>query len=381
MKLPFMIPVLYTSLVVAIWSFFAMSEYALINRDYQTEYRDARKARVNAAENFIIGVPFNNESPSSVQAVNDLEKALYRINASGGIMGKPAVLRKEGNVRSTLSYYGYLEEVCAPFDTAVCIGPFDTRHLVSGRAITHEKAVPYISPAAEKINGIPPLGNDNFVGFYPELRYFTDAVYGDIIRRNIRSILFICPDRDSYGDLFCTDIESRFKGQSFSGIYRVNYLFPLRESPGVLLDTYLRNPELEAIIFAGVNRDIRNLADILKGYRLRIPVYTTNVISVKTAAVYQGIQWQIPVLEIEGRELNITGVPEQGMNSSYTIPELILNTLKRVLERSEYDPATLPADLRLEIRKINENIDSRMSIRLESISGENADDANSTPET
>ena len=39
MKLPFMIPVLYTSLVVAIWSFFAMSEYALINRDYQTRFR------------------------------------------------------------------------------------------------------------------------------------------------------------------------------------------------------------------------------------------------------------------------------------------------------------------------------------------------------
>ena len=203
------------------------------------------------------------------------------------------------------------------------------------------------------------------MGFYPELHYFTDAVYDDIIRRNIRSILFICPDRDSYGDLFCTDIESRFKGKSFMGIYRVNYLFPLNESPSVLLDTYLHNPELGAIVFAGVNRDISNLARILSGYNLRVPVYTTNVISVKTAGGYSDISWQIPVLEIEGRELNITGIPDTGNNSSYTIPELILNTLKRVLDSSEYDPATLPVSLRREIREINENIDSRMSIRLE----------------
>ena len=365
MKVSFMIPVLYTSLVVAVWTFFAMSEYALINRDFQEEYRDARKARVSAAENFIIGVPYNSESPTSVQAVSDLEMALDKINASGGIMGKQAVLRKEGNVRSTISYYGYLEEVCTPFDTAVCIGPFDTRHLVSGRAITHEKAVPYISPVAEKVNGLPALSDDNFVGFYPELHYFTDAVYDDIIRRNIRSILFICPDRDSYGDLFCTDIESRFKGKSFMGIYRVNYLFPLNESPSVLLDTYLHNPELGAIVFAGVNRDISNLARILSGYNLRVPVYTTNVISVKTAGGYSDISWQIPVLEIEGRELNITGIPDTGNNSSYTIPELIMNTLKRVLDSSVYDPATLPVSLRREIREINENIDSRMSIRLE----------------
>lgn len=366
MKIPYMLPVVYTSLVVLLWAVFAFSEYTLINRDFQEEYRDARKARVAASESFIIGVPYNNESPTSVQAVNDLEKAAEKINAAGGIMGRKVVLRKEGQVRSTVSYYAYLEEVCAPFDTAVCIGPFDTRHLISGRAITHEKSVPYISPAAEKINGLPPLDNDNFVGFYPELRHFTDVVFNDIAGKDIKSILFICPDRDSYGDLFCTDIESRFKGKSFLGIYRVNYLFPLNEAPSVLMDTYLQNPDLGAIVFAGINRDLPNLARILRDYNINVPVYTSNVISAKTASVYNGIAWHIPVLEIAGQELNTTGVPGS-VKSSYTISELILRTLKRVLESTEYDPGTLPDNLRREVTEINESIEARKNIRLEKL--------------
>ena len=90
-----------------------------------------------------------------------------------------------------------------------------------------------------------PMGDRERAAIFNRLR-------GDIAGKDIKSILFICPDRDSYGDLFCTDIESRFKGKSFLGIYRVNYLFPLNETPSVLMDTYLQNPDLGAIVFAGM---------------------------------------------------------------------------------------------------------------------------------
>lgn len=288
MSLALLIFVLYYT------GFLELSNWA--GRDERSQHAEKRTKAVRTAKKLVIGSVFSDKDQPAAESVRGAELAAELLQSQG----------KNIQYITVPSCHKYpemateVQKLCADYNVSAILGPGNSEMLSSIRALTHFYALPLISPITVHPDKLPVLEKDNYVSFFPSLEKWVDAILTHMKNNNIRKVLIISPGEGAYGEIFSSVLERT--GKDFLGdfkIYRMNYQQPLRAGHfGNTMANYGGQHQVDAIFFGGVESDLPELIELLKGHDLKLPVYVSDDITLKDVPEDAQIHLFLPEAEV-----------------------------------------------------------------------------------
>lgn len=246
---------------------------SFIDREHRGHYVDLRARAVNASPEYILGAVYNDGDWADVETMRGVSLAVEVINSQKP--GKPCKLVARGTAYTKPLNNAAIQDFADAPDTAVLIGPFESVHIPSSRALTQFYGLPLLSPLTVASEKLPPLEPDNFVTVFPPLQLWVRAVLDHMEQHGIKRLFILSPDVGSYGDIFCTELERGSRGRhGFDQVFRFNYQEPLRRHDiERLLLSRTGEQKFDAIFYGGTFKDFAEFASILKDNTITLPVY------------------------------------------------------------------------------------------------------------
>lgn len=249
---------------------------SLIDREHRGHYVAARAGAVNASPEYILGAVYNDRDWADVETMRGVALAVDIVN--GRQPGKPYRLVTRSTAYTKPLNNADIQRFAGALDTAAVIGPFESVHIPSSRALTQFYGLPLLSPVTVASEKLPSLEPDNFVTVFPPLKLWVKAVLDHMEQHGIKRLFILSPEVGSYGDIFCTELERDSRSRhGFDQVFRLNYQEPLRQQDiERLLRSHVGNQKFDAIFFGGLFEDFAEFSTILKDNSIALPVYGSD---------------------------------------------------------------------------------------------------------
>ncbi|MDR1044895.1 MAG: hypothetical protein LBP33_07230 [Candidatus Adiutrix sp.] len=243
------------------------------DREHREHYTALRARAVDAAPEYILGAVYNAADWADAETLRGVSLAVDVVNS-----GDPAK-RFRLETRGTASSRPLNNEAVQRFadapETAVLIGPFESFHIPSSRALTQFYGLPLVSPKTVVSEKLPVLDPDNFVTGFPPLELWVRATLDHMEKQALRKVLILSSGAGTYGDIVCTALERGSRDRrGFDQVFRLNYQQPLRrQALERLLRSLAGEQGFEAVFFGGTLRDFVEFLPILRDNGIYLPVY------------------------------------------------------------------------------------------------------------
>lgn len=252
---------------------------SFIDREHRSHYASLRAEAVNASPEYVLGTVYDEGDWADVEAVQGAALAVDIVNGKASASGgKPYKLLTHGGAHAKTQNNAAIQSFVDALDTAVVIGPFESVHIPSSRALTQFYGLPLVSPVTLASDKLPPLDPDNFATLFPPLTSWTTAVLDHMEQRGVKNLFILSPGVGTYGDIFCTELERNSRRrQEFDHVFRLNYQEPLRRRDiERLLRSRAGEQVFQAIFFGGLYQDFVEFSEILGDNHISLPVYGSD---------------------------------------------------------------------------------------------------------
>ncbi|MDL2216449.1 hypothetical protein LJB81_01790 [Desulfovibrio sp. OttesenSCG-928-M14] len=252
---------------------------SFIDREHRSHYASLRAEAVNASSAYVLGAVYDDGDWADVEAVQGAALAVDMVNSQGVTAGdKPYKLLTKSEAHTKTLNNAAMQHFADALDTAAVIGPFESVHIPSSRALTQFYALPLVSPVTVVSDKLPPLDPDNYVTLFPPLTLWTTAVLDHMEQHGVTKLFILSSGAGTYGDIFCTELERNSRRrQEFEQVFRLNYQEPLRRRD---IERLLRNRAgeqvFQAIFFGGLYQGFVELSEILRDNHITLPVYGSD---------------------------------------------------------------------------------------------------------
>ncbi len=340
-----------------------------MDQDYREDLHIDRINSVNSSSKLNISMIFDAKDFAQSEYAEGVLKAVALINKNGGIKGRLLNLSVDDTASDKRKYLALLEKYCRPTDVAICIGPFDANYVVSGRALTHEAAVPYLSVVPVMNEKLPVLADENFVSYSPNINDLAKPLLKSMIDDDVNNIIILSPEGDSYGSMFSTVIERKLSLQpNAKGIFHISYQQPFsKEQFSRILDFYIKDKNINNVFFSGNSKELESFVEILKGYDSEVTIYGTQLLqddaTVKNASNFN---WRLPVFDfLKANSKVADNLQKLDNTTSYrsVIGASMIFTFSDILEKQKkYDPNSIVNTMKKEIaeRFLDENLNQKI---------------------
>lgn len=339
-----------------------------IDREHRDHYEAQRTKAVNAASAYIMGVVYNDEDPVDKDTLQGIKLALEMVNARAP--DKPLKLLTSV-AQSKILYNEAIQAFAEDPNTALAIGPFDSTHIPSARALTQFYGLPLVSPSTVVSEKLPPLEPDNFVTLFPPLAQWAKAVLDHMERNKVKNLCILSSGKGTYSDIFCTALERESHNrQSFEQIFRINYQAPLRRQD---IERTVRNhaqdQKFDAIFFGGTMLDFPECMELLKENSISLPLYGSDDLLPGIASLPRAFDLYLPlaVWKGPGSEFTTQWQQRHGAKPDYNIlfgAETVF-ALADLLGEKGYSARELPELLRKHVHKRMGNPDTAPQVILQ----------------
>lgn len=341
---------------------YALGAFNYSEGSFSDSYKSFSKRRskaVNKAPAWNIAVMIPESSSIGRGALLGVTYAVERINAKGGVLGKPLVLRQRPGSADSMENKFHIQEWCEQADTALLLGPWFTAETLAVRGITQFQALPALSITLAE--DLPPLEPDIFLSVLPPLSVLIDPILDDLKARGYKRILLVSPEKNHYGGQFASRLEREIGlSDFFEEVFRTDYT-PKADFQTLYqaLKLYRNNVELDALVFTGDESDFVVLGRAMRALGITAPVYGSDLLDVPNIKELHAADFfselTYPELRADffpGWEQNETMLEDMRRNSLWAqYGALCITLFSAALEKTgAYDPALLVGAMREQLQ-------------------------------
>ena len=248
---------------------------SLSNHDETEVYRKKREHAVHTAKTYKLVYPFNGKDLSNLAELYGYQDAIEEINQTAE---KKFELILHDDVTTIPQNSKIIQKYNDDYSVTAILAPVKSAYIPSSRALASMYSMPLISTTTFRSEKLAPLEMDTYLAFYPVLEKWIETI-GNHVQENklIDKMLIIGPEKGSFGDIFATAMERYGTANlNLDRIYRVNFNPPLKRNELVDQFKFLKDEDIDCILFTGYYDDFLAFQTIAEEYFPKAEIYGTD---------------------------------------------------------------------------------------------------------